>query len=354
MSTKADYIIVGFGLAGLCFAEQLRKQQKSFIVISSLQKSSSIVAGGMYNPVILKRFTLAWEADAHLKKALPFYKTIEEHLHHDFLVPIPILRIFNSIEEQNNWQVAADKPTLSPFLNPNFIKNETSTINAKYQFGKVTQSGRLKVGELIKNYAQKLRKNHLFIEEDFDYAKLKHSDKEVVYKNYTAKHIVFCEGFGLKNNPYFNYLPLKPSKGETLTIKAENLNVKSIIKSGVFIIPTDVKHHYIVGATYNWEDETWQTTTAGKKELIAKLNTFLSTSYSVVNQVAGIRPTVKDRRPLLGQHHTLKNLYILNGLGTRGVMVAPTVSQQLYDFIENKKPLNTETDIQRFSKAIKL
>ena len=77
---KVDYLIVGFGLAGVSFAEQLRKNNKSFVVISSLEKSSSLVAGGMYNPVILKRFTLAWHADQQLKVAIPFYQELENYL----------------------------------------------------------------------------------------------------------------------------------------------------------------------------------------------------------------------------------------------------------------------------------
>ena len=40
-------------------------------------------------------------------------------------------------------------------------------------------------------------------------------------------------------------------------------------------------------------------------------------------------------------------MYVLNGLGTRGVMVAPIVSNQLFDYIENNIALDTEIDIER-------
>ena len=81
---------------------------------------------------------------------------------------------------------------------------------------------------------------------------------------------------------------------------------------------------------------------------MAKLNTLITCSYKVVNQVAGIRPTVKDRRPLVGQHVFHKNLYVLNGLGTRGVMMGPYVAKQLFDFIELGTPLEADIDIKRF------
>lgn len=153
---KVDYLIVGFGLAGMSFAEQLRKNNKSFVVISSLKESSSLVAGGMYNPVILKRFTLAWLADQHLEIAIPFYQEIEHYLNTPFLIPMPIHRIFNNIEEQNNWQIASDKPTLNPYLKSKLVNNTNECIDANYKFGEVAKSGRLNVGKLLKSYLKTL------------------------------------------------------------------------------------------------------------------------------------------------------------------------------------------------------
>ncbi|NNE77833.1 MAG: FAD-dependent oxidoreductase, partial [Pricia sp.] len=57
-----DYLVVGLGLAGIAFCEQLEKGNKTFKVISDTSQTASLVAGGLYNPVILKRFTLAWRA----------------------------------------------------------------------------------------------------------------------------------------------------------------------------------------------------------------------------------------------------------------------------------------------------
>jgi glycine/D-amino acid oxidase-like deaminating enzyme len=42
---------------------------------------------------------------------------------------------------------------------------------------------------------------------------------------------------------------------------------------------------------------------------------------------AGVRPTVKDRRPLVGTHAEYSAIHILNGLGTRGVMLGPSMAK---------------------------
>ena len=117
---KVDYIVVGLGLAGLAFSKELEKKGKSFVVFEDNSQNSSIVAGGMYNPVILKRFTPVWDANEQLKIAIPFYEELEKEFNSKYHYSVDIYRIFKSIEEQNNWFQAADKPSLSDFLNTNF------------------------------------------------------------------------------------------------------------------------------------------------------------------------------------------------------------------------------------------
>jgi glycine/D-amino acid oxidase-like deaminating enzyme len=344
-----DYIVVGFGLAGLSFSEQLLKKDKSFVVISEEDKSSSIVAGGMYNPVILKRFTSPWNAISQLEYAIPFYQKIEQRLNIQVNNPFPVLRVFNTIEEQNNWLIASDKPNLAPFLSSDFIKNNNESILADNNFGVVKKAGRIQVAKLLNAFKSELLKNGSYQNLSFDFDALSIFDDCISYKGLKAKKIVFCEGYGLKSNPYFNYLPLNGTKGEVLIIKAEKLKLESIVKSGVFLIPLEELDCYLVGATYHWTDKSWDVTEGAKSELLAKLDTLLNCDYEIIDQLAGIRPTVKDRKPLVGRHPEHESMYVLNGLGTRGVMVAPIVSHELFDYIENNTDLDAETDITRFS-----
>jgi glycine/D-amino acid oxidase-like deaminating enzyme len=201
---------------------------------------------------------------------------------------------------------------------------------------------------LITSYKKHLKENNQLIEEAFCYHDLKTFDTGVSYQDISASQIVFAEGFGLQQNPFFNYLPLKESKGELLTISAPDLKIDYVLKSSVFILPLG-NNLYHIGATYNWNDKTNATTQEGRDELLTKLKTFLTCDFEVVDQVAGIRPTVKDRRPLVGRHPEYKNMFILNGLGTRGVMIGPYVAEQLFNFIEKNESLESEIDITRFN-----
>lgn len=51
----------------------------------------------------------------------------------------------------------------------------------------------------------------------------------------------------------------------------------------------------------------------------------------------------------MGVHPEHHQLNVLNGLGTRGVMIAPTAAKELYAHLEEGHALRKEIDISRFS-----
>lgn len=344
-----DYIVVGSGLSGIAVAENLLSRGKKILVFDDNSQASSTVAGGIYNPVILKRFTLAWNANEHLEKALPFYRELEQKLNVSLIKPLPIYRRFHSIEEQNNWFSAMDKPFLSEFLDEKLVPSINPNIPSSYSFGHVKGTGVVNTEVLIEKYKLYLEEIDSYQKETFDYSQFKVNEGVLRYKDWQAKKIIFCDGFGLKRNPYFNYLPLNGNKGEYLIIKSKELQLKVAVKSSVFIIPLG-DDLYKVGATYNNWDKTKEPTQDGKEYLLEKLKGFLLCDFEVVGQVAGIRPASKDRKPLVGQHPKYSNMYCCNGFGSRGVLIGPTVASELIQSIEDSVPLSEEIDIRRYEK----
>ena len=343
-----DYLVVGLGLAAVSFCEVLHRNGKTFHIINDDSQTSSKVAGGLYNPVILKRFTLAFNAKEQLDKAMPFYTALEKRFNIKLNYKTPILRLFASIEEQNIWLESADKLQLQPFLSTTIRANSNENIEAPFGYGEVKQTGRIDVKLLLREYTKFLLYQSLLDVETFNFSHLVLRKNHISYKSIKAKHIVFATGFGMKYNPYFNYLPLNGTKGELITIKAPKLKETKIVKSSVFIIPLG-GDLFSIGSTYKWKDKTNTPTEEAKTDLLEKLDKFLKCDYTVVNHVAGIRPTVVDRRPLLGRHPKHINMYVLNGFGSRGVMIAPTAAFELFNFIENNSSLSAEIDISRFT-----
>src|SRR3970040_92140 len=319
-----DYLIIGSGLAGIAFSEMALQNGKTIFVMDNNSQNSSKIAGGLYNPVILKRFSEVWKAQEQLLLMDTFYAALEDRLKAKVDFKKPILRKFFSAEEQNNWFAASDKISLAPFLSTAIITKKYPGIESPYNYGEVLQTGYVDTAILLKAYREYLIQNGLFLESSFEY-----------------------ESLEMNANPYFSELPLDGTKGELFIIKAPELVLDVIVNTSVFILPL-VGDLYKVGATYNWKDKTNRPTEEGKLELIDRIKEIITCDFEIVEHFAGVRPTVKDRRPLVGTHAVYRSLHILNGLGTRGVMLAPAMAKALFNYIESEIPLDREIDIDRF------
>ena len=164
---KVDYIIVGLGLAGIAFCEALETAGKYFVVFDNGVGGASRVAAGLYNPVILKRYTLPWKAIEEFDLAIPFYKKIEQKLGFQCMEAMPVRKVFSSIEDQNNWFSASDKPCLERFISPKIIPNTHDTIKAPYDYGEVLETGRIMIKKLQLEYKHYLEANDTFMKVSF-------------------------------------------------------------------------------------------------------------------------------------------------------------------------------------------
>lgn len=352
---ETEYLIIGQGLAGTFFAHELDKNGHDFIVIDPNRHNASKTAAGMYNPIVLKRFSAVWQGRQQILTAKQTVAEIAEKLQVTLDYPMDIFRIFHDDAEKTTWTKKARNQDLQGLLDLTFYHAENDNIVAPFALGRITLGGKIDLTTLLTGYRQYLEKNQRVYTQSIDYRQLTYQDNHWLYQGNTvtiaANKVVCCEGYGMTQNPYFCSLPLKGNKGEVLIIKAPQLNLTAAIKSKVFIMPMselgdDV---YFVGATYHWTDKDSVPTSTAKADLLEKLSQFVNSDIEVLSHRAGMRPTVIDRRPLLGQHAEQPQLYLLNGLGTRGVMLGASMAKQLYARIEKNTPLPTDIDIARFS-----
>lgn len=343
---QLDYIIVGLGIAGISFCEQLQKNNKSFIVVDNGEDGSTAKSGGVFNPTVLKRFTAAWNAAAFFPAARNFYKHLSEKLKTDIFQETPVFRIFKSVEEQNNWSVATDKRELQQFLSSEFYKNTNPAIEAAFGFGAVLGTGQIETMKLLSGYRESLNKQGMLLTESFQYDLLQQKEDKVFYKNLSASKIIFSEGARVIENPFFPRQAIVGNKGEYLVIKAPDLKTTELLKGPVYVIPMG-NDTYKVGATYSRDDYSLNPTDMAKEEILSKFKTFIKCSFDVLDQTAGVRPATRDHRPLLGAWEETSNLIFFNGLGSRGFLMAPLLSEILYKHLEDNIPLPKEIDIKR-------
>ena len=232
---KVDYIIVGLGLAGIAFCEQCLAAGKTVMVYDSGAPGASRVAAGLYNPVILNKYTLPWKAIEQFDLAMPYYKSLEVKLGVQLMQGLPVRKVFNSVEDQNNWFAASDRRGLDLFMEPKLVKNSFTEISAPYDYGEVRETGRIDIKTLQSSYQAYLETSNAFAKAPFIHSDIVFEDQEISYQGVKAKRIVFAEGYGVKQNPYFSALPLVGNKGEYIIIKAKELQLTVALKSSFFI-----------------------------------------------------------------------------------------------------------------------
>ncbi len=345
---KVDYIIVGQGLAGSVLAFKLIEQGKKVIVIDEGKEStSSKVAAGMCNPIVFKRLTKSWKIDELHQSAKDFYQNQEKLFNDQFYFDLPIYKLFIDEQEQQFWKQKCNEPHLFDWLNHK-IEHPFNADYLKHPFGaaKTLNSGYLQTAKWLAAFKNYLIQHKSFVALKFNYDDLKLTENGVQWGRYEATQLIFCEGYQTINNPYFKWLPFKLTKGEVLTVKFKNLKLDAAINKGIFVLPYG--ENYKLGATYNWNDLDEETTEGAKELLLGKANKFINDEIEVVEHKAGVRPTVLDRRPLIGVHPEIKQLAVFNGMGTKGVMIAPYFANKLVSLLLANEALSDEVDIARF------
>jgi glycine/D-amino acid oxidase-like deaminating enzyme len=339
-------ILVGAGIAGLSIAFHLEKRKIPYVLIDSGVNHSSKIAAGIINPVVFRRMALSWRIHDFLPKAIGFYRELENKFQKKYLFHVPIRRAFAHQQEVDLWEKKLLDPAYSDFLkeineddlNHKIIRNSFGT-------GIVKESFWIDTKNLIDDWQQDLKNEEKIIFEKFDYGKINHIENK--YKDISFSKIVFCEGYHGLKNPFFSYLPLQATKGELLTVKCEALPQNESLNYKCFILPIG-NSNFKVGATYTWNTANVDLTNEAKIELEKHLKNLVSSEYTTENHEAGVRPTVLDRRPLLGEHPNFKNLFIYNGLGAKGYLISPKLSEEFLSHLLGESKLDNEVDIERY------
>src|SRR5690606_35904224 len=99
-----------------------------------------------------------------------------------------------------------------------------------------------------------------------------------------------------------------------------------------------------------WHNSTTHITEEAKEEILQNLSYITDEKVEVLSQEAGIRPTTRDRRPLMGSHPQHPDYHIFNGLGAKGYMLAPLLSEEFVRYLEGDLVLDKEVNISRYLK----
>jgi glycine oxidase len=346
---EVDFIVVGQGLAGSTLALELMKRDKKILVFDQPDNNnSSSVAAGLFNPITGRIMTKTWKADLLFPYLIDFYSEAEKKVGTHFFHQMPLYRPFISIQEQNEWMGKSSEPGMRPYLKEIVTKSQFGN-HVHDEFGGLLLSrcGYVDTNRFIAAVRGSLIANDYFMHEYFIESELIVDSAFVHYRNIRAGGVLFCNGNVALKSRFFGALPFRPLKGETIEVRVDQ-EFEIVYNRGVYIVPSGKPGYYKVGATYNTRDVSETVTEQGKKELTEKLGELLKLPFEIANQNWGIRPSTADRRPFLGSYSLDKKVVIFNGLGTKGISLAPYFANQLSNWLLGKGEIDSDVDISRF------
>jgi len=346
---EIDFLIVGQGLAGTLLGHFLLEGGSSIMILDEYRPyTSSRVAGGLFHPVTGRRIVKSWMVDILYDFALEFYSKQEQFFHTKFFFPKDLLEILSSTHEFNVWSERLDDPSINQFLADQPDKSlYENKLKEFFKTISLNGSGWMNIARYLEVSFQYFAKLKIIESGKFKMGELEISGSEFRYGHINAKNIIFCEGSDALHNPLWNWLPFNPSKGEVITISAPLLPEDYILLKGLFLIPLG-NHRFCVGSTYTWDYQDELPTEEALQNLKSKLKNLINVPFEIVDHKSAIRPTTKDRRPLIGEHPKLKNVYMFNGLGTKGVLLGPYFANEFAQFLLSSGKLHPEVDLGRF------
>jgi glycine/D-amino acid oxidase-like deaminating enzyme len=186
-----------------------------------------------------------------------------------------------------------------------------------------------------------------------------------------GRWMVLCQGTLARANRWFADLPLHPARGDILEMSTD-ASIPAVVHHAAWVVPIQPNEppddnirgdRILIGATYDRQclDTGIDHATADRcrGELLSRWKDMLAEAspeggssgpgfgeavnvgdgfhFSVLGHRAAVRPASYDRHPLIGSHPTRSHLYCLNGLGSKGSLMAPHLASLLLNcMMENK------------------
>lgn len=314
---------------------------------------ASRVAAGLFNVITGRMGAKTWMAEELMAALKTFFQQLpascQEAIH-----PAPIYRPFKSVEEYNKWTGRSVDPAFAAWAD--FLPEGELFPPVKDPLGgiMIKGCGWVDIPTLLDRFKQHLEAHHslkrmhcAFQWQDFQPEEMSWQGPE---GRMQVDHLVLCQGYRLAKDAFFPPMDLRPNKGEIMEVEIPRLNLPWVLSRKIYLIPRG-NHRYTLGATYANRFADLSPSAEGREEMLAHLQAAIDLPVKVLKHRAGVRATTPNRRPALGAHPQWPEVFVLNGLGTKGLLQAPYFSQLLYQYIQDRDtPIPPAVQINRLFK----
>ncbi len=327
----SPFTVVGHGLSGCVMAMTLFRKNIPFKAFgTSLPGQASMASSGLIAPITGRRYVKAWNIEKYIAFARDFYEWSEALLGKKYFFEIEIARFLSNPEAAKAWKQRSADPEYEAYISS---KTYAEVDQLQRPYGILTGGYRLDTPGW-------LNATRIFLKEK---GMLNIEDEPFVLSRAAPTTCILATGAVDK------YLAhgVIPNKGEALLVRLPGWRIHLIIKDEVFIVPLH-DGLYWVGSYYQPWPEDFYPTPEGKERLLKGISKLYSGPVEIVEHLAGIRPTVDDRRPIIGAFPGKSNVYLFNGMGTKATSLAPYWADQLLGHITEGVSLPREVSPARY------
>jgi glycine oxidase len=349
LKKEVDYLIIGQGLAGSLLAYRLLELGKTVHLFDNQHKgASSAIAAGIINPITGRRFAKSWRIDEFLPFSKAYYQKIEQQFSINIFHDRSVLRFLQGNKDINDWHGRSSWDGFGEYMKELKNMEELADLfHLPFGIGEINPAAQVDLPVLIKTFQKYFQEKEIISLQSIGYQDIEFSETACGFENISATKVIFCEGHQARFNPWFENILFEPSKGEVLFLKIPEMNFEHLLKNKIMMAPLG-EDIYWTGSNYEWDSPHDEPTAAFKEDFIKKLKQTLKLPFEVVDHRAAIRPTMKDRRPVLGIHPENTQVAIFNGLGTKGASLGPFWVNEMAEHLIYNKPLDKEVDLHRF------
>lgn len=337
-------LIVGQGIAGTALAWALLQRGAMVRVADgNLEHSASVAAAGLINPVTGKFYVKTWRYDDFFPVAQRFYHQIEIALGLRVWSEVRVLRLLDTPKAANDWEARKSDESYTPLLSTCIEAGPWQPfVRLGGPWGETRGAARVDFPRLLSAFREYLSRKALFTAQHL-------TPEEALRCASDYDAVVFCEGWRGALNPFFPNLPWRLTVGTALLIRLkspEANELRNVLKKNLLFIPLGDGTLW-VGASYQqWSPEK-PLPPLPTAALEAELQQVIRVPFERLRVVGGIRPTVRDRRPLIGRSPEYAHLFMFNGLGTKGALLAPYWAEHLAEHLLEGRSLSPEVRLER-------
>ena len=345
MSSSFDLAVLGAGIAGVSVAWEAARRNLSVLLIDThdIAAGASGTPAGLLNPATGRFAKLSWNAvpcfeqtAALIEEAFEGAPT-KDHPTRGILRPALDVEIAEGMKENlqaDNWPDG-----WAEWLSPDQLSEIHPGINSEFGALSIPKGFGLDIGAMLHKLCQKMPTALVTTLTSANY-ELRQDGKQWMVtteeERYCADRMVVTSGVASTEHSEWADLPLHPVKGQIAIFETDQPHgILHALSSLGYYVPVS-ERHIGVGSTYEHHFESAEPDATGAQALEEKLTAtlpFLEGKVSLVHQWAGVRASTPNYKPFVGPHPELAGMYVLAGLGSKGLLYGPFAAQCLVEAI---------------------